>query len=125
MMEEDLLAILRHAAEDLPPARINFGSHPQGKGWPGIVLNVIDNLDTLTLNGPDGHWEGRVQVDCYGRDYDEAKLLARRVQTWLHGYHDDRFQGVFLLGTRDGHESDAPDRPFRISKDFATHWSAS
>lgn len=123
-MEEAFRALLVSAPSvGLPSTRINFGIHPQGEGFPGVVLTVVGNADGLTLDGPDGLWVGRVQVDCYGNDYSDAKRLSRTVRDVLHGYADDAFQGIFLLAARDYHETAATDRPFRVSLDFSTNWS--
>ena len=123
-MEEAFIALLWAADLGLPDARINFGTHPQGAKLPGIVLTVVDSAQGLTLGGPDKLWAGRVQVDCYAEQFDTAKLLSRKVIAALDGHADDAFQGIFLIATRDSHETSAPGRPFRTSLDFSTHWSA-
>ena len=123
-MEEAFRALLVGAPSvGLSGTHVNFGTHPQGTTLPAIVLTVVDNAQGLTLGGPDGLWEGRVQVDCYGDDYSAAKRLSRAVEGILNGHADDAFQGIFLVATRDTHETGATDRPFRVSLDFSTHWS--
>ena len=123
-MEEDFRALLVGAPSvGLSGTHVNFGTHPQGLRLPAIVLTVVDSGQGLTLDGPDGLWDGRVQVDCYGDHYDDAKRLSRAVISTLSGHSDDAFQGIFHVATRDTHETGATDRPFRVSLDFSTHWS--
>lgn len=124
-MEEAFRALLVGAPSvGLPSTRINFGTHPQGLPFPGIVLTVVDGGEGLTLDGSDGLWSGRVQVDCYGDDYGTAKRLARAVTATLQDHSGGGFQGIFLIGARDYHETGATARPFRVSLDFSPHWSA-
>ena len=125
-MEEAFLTLLlaTSGVTALAGTRINWGSHPQGQPLPGVVLTVIDDGEGLTYLGPDGLSQGRVQVDCYGLTYRDAKGLARAVRAALDGYKGGNFWGVFHAGTREGREggTNEADRPFRCSLDFLTHW---
>ncbi|MGB1389498.1 MAG: DUF3168 domain-containing protein [Paracoccaceae bacterium] len=100
--------------------RVNFGSHPQGEGWPGVVLNTISDAEGYTLRGPDGLSRARVQADCYALTYGEAKRFSRAVRTVLSGHSDSGMQGVFHAGSRDGREggTNEAERPYRVSLDF-------
>ena len=126
-MENAFRALLTSSAAvtaHVPATRINFGTHPQGAQFPGIVLNTIDDAEGMTFTGPDGLSQARVQVDCYGATYAEAKSLARTVRGDLNGFSGGQFQGVFLALSRDYHETGAADRPYRVSMDFLVKWSA-
>jgi len=127
-MEEELRALLRDAPNvaDLCGDRVNFGSHPQGKPFPAIVLNVFGDGEGHTLKGRDGLAIERVQVDCYGETYGAAKLLSRAVSDLLDGYRGGGFRGVFKLNSRDGREggSNEAERPFFVKIDFKTNWRA-
>lgn len=127
-MEEELRALLRAttAVTDICGARINWVAHPQGQPYPAVVLGVVGDSEGHTLKGPDGLSKGRVQVDCYGDDYDAAKLLGRAVRASLDGYRGGNFSGVFLAGSREDREggTNEANRPFRVSLDFLTNWSA-
>ncbi|SIO36483.1 Protein of unknown function [Rhodovulum sp. ES.010] len=122
-MEEEFRALLQAALAGVP---VNWGAHPQGAGWPGVVLNVIGGAEGLTQQGPDGLFSGRVQADCYARRYSDAKALSRLVVAALDGHRGGGFRGVFRVATRDGRDDDANggDRLFRVSLDFMTHWRA-
>ena len=92
---------------------------------PYVVLWVVDAAEGLTQQGPDGLSIGRVQVDCYGGAYTEAKRLARAVIAALTGARQRGFQGVFHVGTRDSREGGSNEavRPYRCSLDFETFWT--
>lgn len=126
-MEEEIRAVLLASSgiTALAGTRVDFGSNPQGSAFPRVVLWTIDNGDGLNIDGPDGFFEGRVQVDCYGTTYSAAKSLSRAVITSLNGYAGGGLQLVRLISTRDTRESgtNEADRPFRVSLDFATFYN--
>lgn len=126
-MEEELRALLTGSAAVTaiaPAGRINWGTHPQGAGLPGIVLNVVSGAERYTMQGPDGLSVARVQVDCWAQDYGQAKGLSRAVLAALSGYRGGGFRGVFHETTRDSREggSNEAERPFRVSLDFTAIW---
>lgn len=127
-MEEEFRAILlaSTAVTGIVGTRINWGETPQGQPFPSIALTVASTNNDHTMSGPDKLFEGRVQCDIYADSYGAAKLLWRAVMAVMDGYRGGNFQGVFHATSRDGRETgtNEPDRPFRISADFMTHWSA-
>ncbi|ABN78420.1 DUF3168 domain-containing protein [Cereibacter sphaeroides] len=126
-MEQALRALLLASSgvTALTEKRVNFGSHPQGAGFPYVVLNTISDREGLTVNGPDGLQQARVQIDCFAETYMAAKQLSRAVRAVLHGHSGGGFQGVFLDGARDLREpGDDTGRPYRVSLDFLTIYSA-
>ena len=128
-MEEALRALLTSSAAVTaiaPAARINWGTHPQGAPLPALVLNVISDAEGLTMQGPDGLSEGRMQADAYAMTYGEAKQLSRAVRAVLHGHSGGGFDLVQHVATRDSREggSNEAERPFRVSLDFTTAWRA-
>lgn len=126
-MEEALKAALLASSgvTALCGDRIDFGGNAQGAAYPRMVLWTIGDAEGMTLDGPDGLSVGRVQVDCYGLTYGDAKRLSRAVRATLDGYSGNGFQGVFLAGTRDTREGGAneAERPFRTSLDFITNFN--
>ena len=129
MMEQAFRAILTSATSVTAIAaanRINFGQRLQGTALPAVVLSVIGDAEGLTLKGPDGLSQGRIQADCYGNTYAEAKSLSRAVRAVLHGYRGGNFRLVEHVDTRDENETGAneADRPESVSMDFMTHWRA-
>lgn len=126
-MEEDFRALLLNGSgvSSYVDSRVNYVAHPQGQPLPAIVLNVVSDAETYTLDGPNGVSEGRIQLDCYAHSYSEVKLLSREVRSLLSGYRGGSFQGVFHVGTRDGREggTNEADRPYRVSMDFMVYFT--
>jgi len=124
-MEEQLRAILLAASSvtDIVGNRINWGSIPQGQNYPSVAMHVIDEISESTMTGPDGLFQGRVQIDCYALTYGQSKVLARAIIATLDGFRGGIFSGIFLASARDSRESgtNEADRPFRVSLDFATN----
>lgn len=103
---------------------IAWGAPMQGTRLPAVALHLIDDADGMTMQGPDGLWQGRVQVDVYALSYGDTRTIADAVIAALHGFRGGGFRGIFLAQQRDRYETGASDRPFRISIDFMTHWRA-
>jgi hypothetical protein len=126
-MEQEFRAILTGATAVtslVPAARIAWGGAPQGVGHPYVVLWLIGGQDGAHMNGPNELFEGRVQVDCYGRTYSEASAVAAAIKPVLHFYRGGGFQGVFHAGTRSSREggTNEAERPYRVSLDFTLAW---
>lgn len=117
----------RTLVQGLTAVPVNWLLHPQGEDYPGVVLNLIDNADTLTQQGPDHLWIGRVQVDSYALTYLEADGIAKALIAGLHGARSGGFQLVRHLSTDASHESgdDESERIYRVRMDFQTAWSFS
>ena len=86
-----------------------------------VALHVISNRDGLTYKGPDGLWQGIVQVDCYGADYGATVTLADTITALLSGYRGGSFQGfsstlAATITTRCNATRAS------VSLDFATKW---
>ena len=125
-MEEAFRALLlgNSAIAALVGSRISWGSAAQGEQFPYIVLHVIDDAEEQTYKGPDGLSQGRVQVDCYGGTYGQAKQVGRSVRAFLDGYRGGQFSGIFHDLTRDNRAggTNEPERLFTVQLDFLTKW---
>ena len=125
-MEEAFRSILlgASAVTAISGSRISYGSAAQGAALPYVVLHVIGDNEEHTYKGPDGLSQGRVQADCYGTTYAQAKLLSRAVRAALDGYRGGNFSGIFHASTRDQREggTNEPERPFYVQMDFLTKW---
>ena len=105
-----------------------FGDAPQGRPYPIITMITVSGAGGHTMRGPDGLFQGRVQVDCLAASMIDAKRLGRLVVAALDGRRGPatggRFLGIFHDSTRDGREggTNEADRPFRSSLDFMVHW---
>jgi hypothetical protein len=126
-MEQAFRAIL-HAATAVtnlaPTSRINFGERPQGKPLPAIAMTVTNNNRGHTLKGADGLFVGRVQVDCYGDTYADAKNLSLAALAALDSYRGGNFSSITDDGSQDLREGggNEADRPYRVKIDFITNW---
>lgn len=127
-MEEELRALLLADAgiAGLVEDRIDWGERPQGARYPAIVLNVITNIEGYHMNGRNGLFEGRVQVDCYGLTYKAAKALSRAVTSLLHCHRAGGFRLITHVASREDREggSNEAERPYRVGLDFLTAWKA-
>lgn len=125
MMEELLRARLlaAPAVAAICGNRVNWGAHPQGAGWPGVILYRVSGAEGATLVGPDGLEIARVQADCIALTYAQAVALARAVVAALNGWRAGEIRAVIHAATRDGREggTNEAERPFRMSLDFITH----
>lgn len=129
-MEEALVAYLLANAglTALVGDRINWSTRPQGSIVPALALTKVGGVRGYTMRGPDGLIEARVQVDCWGRTFGEAKRASRAVIAAMHGikgvHGGVRFQSAFVDGERDGFDSGSnvqtgsAERLFRTSLDF-------
>lgn len=126
-MEEALLSLLQadEMLVGLTADRITWGRRSQFTAiLPAIVLTRVSGRRDYTMNGASGLVESRVQVDCFGKSYSEAKATARAVLDVLSGYSDfysgGFFQGIFLDSERDrsDKESGADRYLFVSSMDF-------
>lgn len=123
-MDEALHALLigNAAINARIAGRAFWGVAQQGGALPALVLHVISGRDEPHLEGTDGLWRYRVQIDCYGLDRPSARLLSRDVIGLLNGYTGGGFNAVFLDTTREDFEDAAVDRPTRVSLDFNIIW---
>ena len=124
-MEEALRAFLltQSGVSGVVSDRAYWSIRPQAGPLPALVLQVIDRSPAYTMDGNAALAETRVQVDCYGTTYAQAKTLARAVRDPLDGkrFTQDsiRFE-AFRLDERDLSEAGTTEaeRVHRISLDF-------
>ena len=124
-MEEALRAFLltQSGVSSVVSDRAYWNMRPQGAALPALVLQVIDRSPAYTMDGNAALAETRVQIDCYGTTYAQAKTLARAVRTPLDGKRftqsSIRFE-AFRLDERDLSEAGTTEgeRVHRISLDF-------
>ncbi len=108
-MEEAFLAVMGQANQA-------FGQRPDG--FPSFACFAISGAGSHTLAGADGLFRGRVQVDCFGTSYGQAKVASRAVIAAVDGHIGNGFLGIWHQSTRDGRESADTGAIFRVSLDF-------
>jgi hypothetical protein len=75
-------------------SRIYPGIVPQGITQTSIVQNLITEASDMTMDGPSGLGEARVQLDCWALTQDAAVALANLVMDRLNGH-----RGTIAFGT--------------------------
>ena len=65
----------------------------QNTAVPFIVFQRTDSQRWRSMNNPSGMAQAYIQIDCYGKDYYEAKELAAAVETALDGYRGTVYHG--------------------------------
>jgi Protein of unknown function (DUF3168) len=84
-MEEAFIARLlaTPALSALIANRINWGERPKKEPLPGVTLLIVSPGRNYVHQGVDHLGNPRVQVDCYGASYAQAKAVARVVRDTL------------------------------------------
>lgn len=124
-MDQELRTLLKADSNitSLVGTRVNFGTHPQGKPLPAIVLNIASALEEIHMNGKGPH-QVRFQIDCYATTYAAAKQVGDAVNDLLNAYVGGGFlfiRQVARSRTREGGTNE-PTRDYRDRQDFITHW---
>lgn len=113
-MEEALLHLLLTNAgiSMLAGDRVNWSSRPGDIALPALALHRIGGRHDGTLTGRSGLVDSKVQINCWGRSFREAKLLSRAVVRALPhaplAANDVVIQGVFIDRESDSFEGDNP-----------------
>lgn len=103
--------------------RVDWGVRSQGAALPAVVLHLISAVPGMTMAGPSGWSQDRLQIDCWARTYkaahDVADVLAGR-DGLLLGLHRD-LPGVrlrtFIIGRRSDSDRDDAGPLHRASVD--------
>lgn len=124
-MEEAFLARLRAdaALATIVGTRVVWIERPQGSALPAVTLQVISPGRDYTYAGADGTANPRVQADCWGRTYLEAKLVSRAMiaaveqRATMGGIN---FAPAFIDGARDMATEELPggEKVYRVSLDI-------
>jgi len=101
-MEEELFALL----DDGLSFPVAWGRLPQGTGAQRARITRTSAVRQRLLEGP-GLTQGRVQVDCFGNQAEDAIAASRAVRGLLEHHRGTRILGVFLDAIRDFDEDDA------------------
>lgn len=85
------------SAEDIVGTRIYPAPLPEKVTLPAISYSVISTDRPFTNSGPVELIDQRVQFDCWGKTYDSATEVARRLVGAVHAFHDD-YWGTTKIG---------------------------
>lgn len=105
--------------------RITWLRRDQGGATPAIVLHRIDGAPDYHSLGPSGLVESRVQADCWGATYAEAKAAATALKAVMSGARFAqgvvRFDAVFVIDERDQTFDETGGAIYRTSVDLNIH----
>jgi hypothetical protein len=97
--------------------RVDWGLRPQGKTLPAIRLTKVSNPRGYTMDGPQVTQQYRVQADCYGSTYKQAKDLGDELIALLEPASGN-FQASFVMRDDDAVEQTDTGPLFSRSIDF-------
>lgn len=117
MEEAFRAALLAHSGlAALVGTRIDWGLRG---AVPSVRLLVVSKVPIQTYSGPIGLTPYRIQADCFGAKYGEAKRVARAVEAAVATLARPRWDACFVEGERDDQDEDAANNPLaRTSLDF-------
>lgn len=105
--------------------RITWGRRDQGGPTPAIVLHRIDGIPDYHSTAASGLVESRIQADCWGRTYGEAKAAATALKAVVSGARFAqgvvRFDAIFVADERDDTFDEAGTAIYRTSIDLNVH----
>ena len=113
MIEQTVLAALT-TGSPLPTAagsRVYAILLPQNIGMPAISFQRVATDPDASLSGNSGLDRVRLQIDCWARGYNEAKMLSAEVRVVLEAL------GALLVMDLDGYEP--TEKLYRSTLDFS------
>lgn len=117
MEEAFRAALLAHGGlAALVGTRIDWGLRG---AVPSVRLQLVSKVPLYTYAGRIGFTPYRVQADCFGSRYGEAKRVARAVVAAVEALTRPQWDACFVEGERDDQDEDADGKPLaRTSLDF-------
>lgn len=126
-MEELLRTLFKDdaAVSAASGGRVDWGRRPQGDPLPAVRLRMISGPRPTSTDRGSNLAFSRVQADCYGETFLQARDLARAVMAFNGRSYRDRtpaISGIFVDGVRDLEPGDGPKPVFCRSVDLrVTH----
>jgi hypothetical protein len=119
MIEKAFASLLRNEA-GVAQDRVHLGTAPAGATMPFASFQVVSESERWpTLNGVSGLGHPRVQVDCYGKTFREAKELSEQIRAAIDGYRGTQ-AGVAIDSCMKAGEQYLPE-PDRSNTDTLLH----
>lgn len=88
---------------------------------PAVSYHLISTVDSYTLDGPLSLVQVRLQIDCWGTSYADARAAAQVLKKLLNGYTGTLPNGVAVENiVRDGEQSgfDSGPRSYYVQTDW-------
>lgn len=89
---------------------------------PGIRLQVVSKIRIYTYRGPIGLTPYRIQADCFGVRYGDAKRVARAFEAAVHSLSRPTWDACFVEAERDDQEDDGTGKPVHRTSLDARIW---
>jgi hypothetical protein len=94
----------------------------QATGLPAVVITRVSGARDYHMGGASGLTQSRMQIDCYGSTWPQAKSVARAVIARLSGFNGRTTASVIRSAMLDSErhffEGEDPETVHRISLDF-------
>ena len=94
----------------------------QATGLPAVVITRVSGARDYHMEGPSGLTRSRMQIDCYGSTWPQAKSVARAVIARLSGFNGKATASVIRSAMLDSErhffEGEDPEAVHRFSLDF-------
>ncbi|MCE9553423.1 MAG: DUF3168 domain-containing protein [Planctomycetes bacterium] len=102
--EEAIVAVLAADATltALVGTRISPAIAGQAGARPNIVYQRISGKEQYSQDGHEDIPEARIQIDCYGNTYAQAKAAGERVIALLSGHRGGSIDMIFIEDSGDG-----------------------
>lgn len=103
--------------------KVHWVDRPQGESLPGLTLTVISPGTNYDHDGRVGLQYARIQLDCWGATYAEAKILSRGVSREMEETFENEniaFDEAFELRNSDEKPDELPGgtKVFRVLMEF-------
>lgn len=118
--------LLRQYIEGQTGFITSWGLNPQCTDTPRITLTQVSGVDGYTSCGHAGFVQSRVQANCYGGSYLQARNVSRALIALTDNWpQNDEITGVFWENLRDGNDGNTTELAFWRSVDLlVNHRSA-
>jgi hypothetical protein len=94
----------------------------QASGLPAVVLTRISGERDYHMGGSSNLTQSRIQIDCYGSSWPQAKSVARAVISCLSGFNGTAtgsvIRSAMLDSERHFFDGEDPEAVHRVSLDF-------
>ena len=123
------LALASEYVEAIIEDRIRPVSLDPGDGYPNATVHLVDDGRLHTMDGATSEGEGRVQIACRGRTFDQAaaaRIAVIRALDGIDGTQKGYWVSLFQedAGDRTGFVEDGDEEPIhRQDVDFVVLWA--
>lgn len=96
-------ATIRGQLQTLTSKPTSLKRKPSNTQLPYVVLDLVSGVRGYTIEGNDNTKVSRFQINCYGRDYVEAKTIAINAYA-IDQFTDNNIKRITILNERDTYD---------------------